>query len=179
MFTDEATFHLSGKVNRHKVRIWGTENPHEIEEHARDSPKLNVFCASVKVYGPFFFAEPTVTGISYLDMLENYSCHSYSKIWTEISFLNKMGHPRTSITRLLPASPHGGCLDWTWWNDRCNTPGIFCVYVKNKLYVPTLPVSLGTDKRSGCDHRCGHDSYDLGRNRLQMGHLPRDTRKPH
>jgi hypothetical protein len=24
------------------------------------------------VYGPFFFAEPNVTGISYLDMLENY-----------------------------------------------------------------------------------------------------------
>jgi len=40
----------------------------------QDSPKLNVFCAisSVKVYGPFFFAEPTVTSISYLDMLENY-----------------------------------------------------------------------------------------------------------
>ena len=74
MFTDEATFHLSGKVNRHKVRIWGTENPREIEENVRDSPKLIVFGAvsSVKVYGHFFFAEPTVTGISYLDMLENY-----------------------------------------------------------------------------------------------------------
>ena len=65
---------MSGKVNRHKVRIRGTENPCEIEEHVRDSPKLNFFCAasSVKVYGPFFFAEPTVTGISYLGMLENY-----------------------------------------------------------------------------------------------------------
>jgi len=74
LFTDEATFHPSGKVNRHKVRIWGTENPREIEEHVRDSPTQNVFCAvsSVEVYGPFFFAEPTVNGISYLDMLENY-----------------------------------------------------------------------------------------------------------
>ena len=26
----------------------------------------------MKVYGPFFFAKPTVTGISYVDMLENY-----------------------------------------------------------------------------------------------------------
>jgi len=41
MFSDEVTFHLSGKVNRHNVRIWGTENPHEIVEHVRDSPKLN------------------------------------------------------------------------------------------------------------------------------------------
>ena len=33
---------------------------------------MNVFCAvsSCKVYGPFFFAEPTVTGINYLDMLQ-------------------------------------------------------------------------------------------------------------
>jgi hypothetical protein len=31
-----------------------------------------VFCAvsSCKVYGPFFFAEPTVTGINYLDTLQ-------------------------------------------------------------------------------------------------------------
>ena len=50
---DEVTFHLSGKVNRHIVRIWGTENPLEIVEHVRDSPKLNVLCAisCVKVYG--------------------------------------------------------------------------------------------------------------------------------
>jgi hypothetical protein len=27
---------------------------------------------SVKVYGPFFFGEPTLAGINYLDMLENY-----------------------------------------------------------------------------------------------------------
>jgi hypothetical protein len=41
-------------------------------EYVRDSPKVNVFCAvsSCKVYGPFFFAEPTVTGINYLDMLQ-------------------------------------------------------------------------------------------------------------
>jgi hypothetical protein len=45
VFSDEATFHISGKVNRHNVRIWGTENPHTILEHERDSPKLNVFCA--------------------------------------------------------------------------------------------------------------------------------------
>jgi hypothetical protein len=25
IFSDEATFHISGKVNRHNVHIWGTE----------------------------------------------------------------------------------------------------------------------------------------------------------
>jgi hypothetical protein len=39
VFSDEATFHISGKVNRHKMKIWGTENPHNFLEHKCDSPK--------------------------------------------------------------------------------------------------------------------------------------------
>jgi hypothetical protein len=72
VFSDEATFHLSGKVNRHNLRIWGMENPHATIEHELDSPKVNVFCAisRTKVYGPFFFMEKTVSGHSYLDMLQ-------------------------------------------------------------------------------------------------------------
>ena len=71
-FSDEATFHVSGAVNRRNVRIWGCKNPHAYVEHQRDSPKVNMFCAisSHKVYGPFFFAEETVTGMTYLDMLQ-------------------------------------------------------------------------------------------------------------
>ncbi|GFQ88941.1 uncharacterized protein TNCT_687821 [Trichonephila clavata] len=33
VFTDEATFHLCGKVNRHNLRFWGTENVHVTLEH--------------------------------------------------------------------------------------------------------------------------------------------------
>jgi hypothetical protein len=71
IFSDEATFHLSGKVNRHNVRIWGLQNPQEALEHERDSLKVNVFCAlsQTKVYGPFFFAENMVAGVTYLVML--------------------------------------------------------------------------------------------------------------
>ena len=43
VFGDKANSHLSGKVNCHNVRIWGTENPHETVEHVRDSPNLTVF----------------------------------------------------------------------------------------------------------------------------------------
>lgn len=39
-----ATFRVSGKIHRHSVRIWGTENPHVVKEHMRNSPKLNVCC---------------------------------------------------------------------------------------------------------------------------------------
>jgi hypothetical protein len=50
------------------------ENPHAILEHECDFPKLNVFCAISyrKICGPFFFAEATVTGATYLDMLEQW-----------------------------------------------------------------------------------------------------------
>ena len=67
IFSDEATFRLSGMVNRHNVRIWGTENPRVVIEDVRDSPKVNVFCAisSEKVYGPFLFEQPTVNGMIY------------------------------------------------------------------------------------------------------------------
>ena len=33
IFSDECVFHVSGKVNKHNVRIWGTERPHETREH--------------------------------------------------------------------------------------------------------------------------------------------------
>ena len=73
VFSNEATFHTNGKVNRHNVRIWGEENPHATIEHERDSPKVNMFCAISKnhVHGPFFF-EGKVTGDVYLQMLQNW-----------------------------------------------------------------------------------------------------------
>lgn len=57
LFSDEATFHISGKVNRHNCRIWGTENPNETVEHERDSLKVNVWCALGinRIIGPYFF----------------------------------------------------------------------------------------------------------------------------
>ena len=45
VFSDDATFHVCGKVNRHNVRIWGTENHHATIEYVRDSPKVKcVLC---------------------------------------------------------------------------------------------------------------------------------------
>ena len=74
MVSDEASFHLSDKVNRYNVRIWGTKNPHAIVQHERDSAKVNVVCtmSQRKVYGPLIFNENTVPGTAYLDMLQNY-----------------------------------------------------------------------------------------------------------
>jgi len=75
LFSDESTFHVCGKLNRHNCRIWGSENPHQVIEYERDTPKLNVWLGLHKhgVIGPFFFMESTVTGHSYLNMLENFA----------------------------------------------------------------------------------------------------------
>ena len=74
IFCGEATFRISSKVNVHDVHIWGTEQSHAQIEHQRYSPKVNVFCAvsHKKMHSPFFFTEATVTGDSFLDMLENW-----------------------------------------------------------------------------------------------------------
>ena len=73
VFSDEATFHLIAKVNKHNTSIWGTEHPHSTLEHVRGSPKINVFCGISKkrVYGPFFFEGTTVNSETYLNMLQN------------------------------------------------------------------------------------------------------------
>jgi hypothetical protein len=74
IFSDEATFYVSERVNRHNCRIWGSENLHAIREIERDNTDVNVWCAlsCSKVLGPFFFAEQTVRPMTYLDMLQLY-----------------------------------------------------------------------------------------------------------
>jgi len=63
LFSDELTFHVCGKVNRHNCRIWGSENPNQVIKYERDTPKLNVWLGLRKhgVIGPLFFMEFTVT----------------------------------------------------------------------------------------------------------------------
>ena len=73
-FSDEATFHTSGVVNRHNVCIWGSENLHVVFQNEQGSPKVNLWCGLMhnKVTGPFVFNEPTISANVYLDMLELY-----------------------------------------------------------------------------------------------------------
>jgi hypothetical protein len=67
-------FHLHGKVNRHNVCTWDTENPCAVIQHVLDSLKWNVFCATSnkKQYRPFFFAKSTVAATSHLDTLQEW-----------------------------------------------------------------------------------------------------------
>lgn len=157
-FSDEATFHLSGKVNRHNVRVWGTELPHTCVELQRDSPKVNVFCAisKTKLYGPFFFIEQTVTGIVYLDMLQVWL---FPQLTTDSStfILQQDGAPphwSTNVRNFLNTElPHRwigragpGDVPRLPWPPRSPdlTPCDFFLwgYVKDKVYVPPMPTTL-------------------------------------
>jgi hypothetical protein len=74
LFSVEATFHTCGKVSRHNCRIWADEKPPNFLEWERDAPKVNVLLCMTQstVCGPFFFAEATVSGPVYFDMLEQF-----------------------------------------------------------------------------------------------------------
>jgi hypothetical protein len=44
ILSDEATFQLSGKVNKHTIQIWLYEKPIAVVEMKCDSPEVNVLC---------------------------------------------------------------------------------------------------------------------------------------
>lgn len=60
VFTDEATFTLTGEVNNQNFRLWSDENPNWVREtHTQYPQKINVWCGIIDGYliGPFFFEE--------------------------------------------------------------------------------------------------------------------------
>ena len=105
----------------------------------------------MKVYGPFFFAKPTVTGISYVDMLENYLMPQLQQDMDRDFIFQQDGAPlpfRWELTFYLihtvvnwigrggtiarpPWSPDLTSLDFSVWG---------CV--KDKVFVSPLPASL-------------------------------------
>ena len=91
--SDEATFHVSGKVNRHNLSVSGSEIPDMVIEHYRDSAKVNLWCCLMhnKIIGPFVFAEPTILCKHLLGHAAALRCTMHS--WQNISqslFSNKM-----------------------------------------------------------------------------------------
>lgn len=158
VFSDEATFFVNGAVNRHNVRIWGVANPHATVEHIRNSPKVNVFCAvsRLKVYGPFFFCEKTVTGHVYLDMLENWLMPQLEADSDDFIFQQDGAPPHFhhDVREFLNTTlenrwiGRGGAddLQFMSWPPRSPdlTPCDFFVwgYVKDTVFTPPLPTNL-------------------------------------
>lgn len=91
LFSDEATFHNTGQLNRHNCHYWSVENPHwhrEVNHQHRWS--LIVWCGIVNgnLIGPYFFDE-NVNSHNYLQflindlpkLLENVDLHTRVRMW--------------------------------------------------------------------------------------------------
>ena len=97
-FSDKSTFHISGLLNRHNLRIWGSENLHDTCELEQDSPKLDVWCGIMhdKIIGLFFFVEKSSTAQIYLD------------VWTEYMSPQLEQYQQQVIFQQDGAPPHWG-----------------------------------------------------------------------
>ena len=98
-FSDEAIFHLNGKINSHNCVIWDYENPHLCDEIPLKSKGLVVWAAMFcdRIIGPYFF-ETTVTKDSYLEMLRDYF----------IPELKRLRRFSTAVFQQDGAPPHWG-----------------------------------------------------------------------
>jgi len=146
------------EINRHNVRIWGTENPKSVVEAARDSPKVNFFCAvsTYKVYGPFFFSEQTVTGIAFLDVLTDWLLPQLNE--DSVDFILQMDgalpyfhrHVREFLNQHLPQRLIGHGTDddqmllaWPPLSPDATPCDLFLRgYVNDQVYVPPLPAGI-------------------------------------
>ena len=124
-----------------------------------DSPKVNVFCAVSRrrVFGPFFFAEDSVTGKVCLDMLENWLMPQLTDEEVQVYIYQQDGAPphwhkevRGYLNEHLPGR---------WVGRAAATDNTFCTwpprspdltvcdfflwgFVKDSVYVPPLPKTL-------------------------------------
>ena len=129
----------------------------------RDTPKFNVFWAISlrKVFGPFFYAKSTVTGVSYLDVVQQWlfpqlheakpenfiwqqdgappHCHAFVRDWLNNvvpdTWIGRKGPDDRACFAWPPRSPDLTPCD-------CYLRG----FVKDRVYVPPLPADL-TDLR--------------------------------
>jgi len=89
IWSDEATFNLSGTVNRHDTIYWASENPHQLLVKHMKSPSISVLAriSSKGLLGPYFFPA-TVTGKSFLKIMQEEMTPSLKTLYedTEVIF---------------------------------------------------------------------------------------------
>ena len=159
VFSDEATFHVTGKINKHNTRIWGNEHSHAIQEHVQDSPKVNMFCAISKKceYVPFFFEGTTVNSEAYLAMLQNWLMKLlFEGERADFIIFQQDGAPRlwslnvrqhlnaTLYNKWIRRAGSDDCVLLHWPPRSPDlTPCDFFLrgYVKGLFYVPPFPTS--------------------------------------
>ncbi|PNF26251.1 hypothetical protein B7P43_G02649 [Cryptotermes secundus] len=151
-FGDESTFHISGTVNKHNVRIWGTEKPRAVVERVRDSPKVNVCCAAsrktvcpCKLQGVLFKPWYTQKNGAVSKVNKNFISQLTQSQRTQKRQLSQVSH--ALITNLQCVHP--GSHDthpYLPWPPRSPdlTPRDFFLwgFIKDSVYVPPLSTSI-------------------------------------
>lgn len=71
VFSDEATFHLNGRVNLHNCYYYATENPHQIVEKPMKSKSVTIWAMISYRHGIIYHVfDGTVNGQNYSHLLE-------------------------------------------------------------------------------------------------------------
>jgi hypothetical protein len=133
-FSDEATFHVFGIVNRYNCYIWGSENLHDINEHGQDSLKV-VWCALMKnePISSFFGENPVVTNDTFLAM----GCLSVGTVFHLDGAPNHFSHHvHAFLDRELPVHwiGRGGSFPWLQSQDLTPMDFFFWEFVKDTVY---------------------------------------------
>ena len=149
-FSDEASFHLVGAVNRQNQRFWGTENPNALLETKSFTPKVNVWVAmsSRQIVGPYFFEDAdgqaqTINSDRYVNMLQTFFLPELrrrrirpSSVW----FQNDLATAHTSVRTVtaIEAMFPGRVIGKNLWPPRSPdiTPldSFLFGYLKGKVY---------------------------------------------
>lgn len=100
VFSDEATFHVSGQINKHNVRICGLQNPHESLNMYNIRPKSMCF---VRYPDHLFTALSSLmeTRLTVSSISLCYKTGYFRGCTKTTSFFNKTGHPLTGVTKCV------------------------------------------------------------------------------
>lgn len=169
LFSDEATFHSTGQLNRHNSHYWAPENPHwhrEIDYQHRWS--VNVWCGILNghLIGPHFFDE-VLTGESYLEFLQNHFPYLLDEIdirTRQEMWLQQDGAPphfardvRNYLNEVFPQRwiGRGGPIRWPPRSPDLTPPDFFLWgYIKNRVYnnQPTTPEDMRHRIVNACEN---------------------------
>lgn len=153
MFSDEATFHSTGQLNRHNSHYWSHDNPHwhRVVDH-QHRWSLIVWCGIVNGYliGPFFF-DGNVNSANYLHflehelplLLENVDLATRQRMWFQHDGASPHRSRRVQqfLHRLFPHKfiGLGGHVEWCPRSPDLTSPDFFLWgFIKNVVYAEIL-----------------------------------------
>ena len=101
IFSDEATFHVNGSMNKYNLHYWSVENPHAKMEHFQDRHSVTIWCmldsSGVIEYD---ISHETMNSVRYCHILEKKVVPFVHSEGIQPSCTNKMGAlPITVVPR--------------------------------------------------------------------------------